>query len=177
MALRSSGEAESKRSASPCDTIWCPDGPKDTCDNNSSTSRKRTAEPLILYSFTPSRWTSRETATSSKSTPNLRSSLLKTTVATARAARGSLSLPFQIKSSPFLPRSDFIDCSPNTQRKASATLLLPEPFGPTTPTIGASKRRVVFLANDLKPESSNLAKRIKLFYHKRKLKRGYCPNL
>lgn len=36
---------------------------------------------------------------------------------------------------------------------ASTTLLLPDPFGPTTAVIPGSKRRVVADAKDLKPRS------------------------
>ena len=36
---------------------------------------------------------------------------------------------------------------------ASTTLLLPEPFGPTTAVMPGSKRRVVAEAKDLKPRS------------------------
>ena len=48
-----------------------------------------------------------------------------------------------------------MDCSPKTKRIDSATFDLPEPFGPTIEVIGALKSSVVFLANDLKPESSS----------------------
>ena len=42
-------------------------------------------------------------------------------------------------------------CSPSTQRMASATLLLPEPFGPTTAVTPPPKSNVVRLAKLLKP--------------------------
>jgi hypothetical protein len=44
-----------------------------------------------------------------------------------------------------------------TQARASTTLDLPDPFGPTTHVIPGSKRRVVAEANDLKP------RRVKVF--------------
>src|SRR5947208_14461198 len=51
------------------------------------------------------------------------------------------------------PRSALAPCSPSTQAMASTTLLLPEPFGPTTDVMPGSKRRVVADAKDLKPRS------------------------
>jgi hypothetical protein len=57
-------------------------------------------------------------------------------------------------SSPFLPRRDLIDCSPQTKRNASAMFDLPEPFGPTIPVMVDVKLRLAFFAKDLKPESS-----------------------
>src|SRR3989344_7398086 len=114
------------------------------------------------YSFAPSRCTSRETATSSKSTLNTRlescpepvEGLSNTSVTLARLPRATDLEPFQIKSSPRLPRSDFMDCSPSTQRSASATFDLPEPFGPTIAVMGTSKEKRVFLAKLLKPAIS-----------------------
>jgi hypothetical protein len=47
--------------------------------------------------------------------------------------------------------SDFTDCSPSTKRNDSATLLLPDPLGPTIAVIGAENSSSLFLANDLKP--------------------------
>ena len=44
---------------------------------------------------------------------------------------------------------DFMDCSPKTKRIDSTTFDFPEPFGPTTDTIGLSNSRVVFLEKDL----------------------------
>src|SRR5690242_13428018 len=53
------------------------------------------------------------------------------------------------------PRSAFAPCSPSTQAMASTTLLLPDPFGPTTAVMPGSKRSVVADAKDLKPRSVN----------------------
>ena len=114
-------------------------------------SRRRTAVPLIEYSLTPSRKTSRVILTSSKSKSKCRSALSKITDTEARLSLLETTGPEKIRSSPRLPRSDLSDCSPSAQRKASATLLLPEPFGPTMAVIGASKKSVDFLPNDLKP--------------------------
>ena len=51
-------------------------------------------------------------------------------------------------------------CSPSTQRTASATLLLPLPFGPTMPVIPLWNSNRILLANDLKPCISILFKYI-----------------
>ena len=54
------------------------------------------------------------------------------------------------------PRSDFAPCSPITQLRASTTLDLPDPFGPTTQVIPGSKLRVVADAKDLNPRNVRL---------------------
>ncbi len=54
------------------------------------------------------------------------------------------------------PRSVLAPCSPITQARASTTLDLPEPLGPTTAVMPGSKRRVVADAKDLKPFSVRL---------------------
>ena len=51
------------------------------------------------------------------------------------------------------PRSCFADDSPSTQRTASITFDLPQPFGPTTPTSWPGTAMVVGSTKDLKPES------------------------
>src|SRR3989344_4052583 len=55
---------------------------------------------------------------------------------------------------------DFMDCSPKTKRIASTTFDLPEPFGPTTQTIGCENSKTVFLEKDLKPLSSRVLSRM-----------------
>src|SRR3990167_2515856 len=59
--------------------------------------------------------------------------------------------PWKITSSIRWPRSVFGLCSPRAQRMASATLDLPQPFGPTMQVIPGSTRTAVFSAKDLKP--------------------------
>jgi hypothetical protein len=54
------------------------------------------------------------------------------------------------------PRSDLAPCSPMTQERASTTLDLPDPLGPTTQVMPGSKRSVVADAKDLKPRSVRL---------------------
>src|SRR3989338_2492163 len=90
--------------------------------------------------------------------------LSKTTLTLALLARGESPAPFQIKSSPFFPRRDLMDCSPNTKRKASAMFDLPEPFGPTIAEIGEEKVSSLFLAKLLNPVSSILLRYIVLIY-------------
>src|SRR3990167_3761080 len=88
------------------------------------------------------------------------SELLKYIETEAREPFGKFFEPLKIKSEPDFPRIDFIDCSPKTYRKASTTLDLPEPFGPTTQTIGLSNSKIVFWAKDLKPLSSKVLRRM-----------------
>src|ERR1700757_4494456 len=72
-------------------------------------------------------------------------------VTSARPSGGRPAVPAKITSSILPPRSDLAPCSPMTHARASTTLDLPEPLGPTTQVIPGSKRRVVAEANDLKP--------------------------
>src|SRR4051794_6865544 len=69
----------------------------------------------------------------------------------ARPRGGRPEVPAKMTSSILPPRRDFAPCSPITQARASTTLDLPEPFGPTTQVIPGSNRRVVAEAKDLKP--------------------------
>jgi hypothetical protein len=67
--------------------------------------------------------------------------------------------PWKITSSIFAPRISRARCSPSTQRTASETLDLPQPFGPTIAVTPGSKTSWVASANDLKPWSSSLVNR------------------
>src|SRR5580700_8428323 len=60
-------------------------------------------------------------------------------------------VPAKTTSSILPPRRLLAPCSPITQERASTTLDLPEPLGPTTQVIPGSRRSVVAEANDLKP--------------------------
>src|SRR5215212_7182020 len=62
--------------------------------------------------------------------------------------------PLKMTSAISPPRRLLADCSPRIHRTASTTLLLPEPFGPTTPVTPGAKSKRVLSANDLKPMSS-----------------------
>src|SRR6201997_2215489 len=72
-------------------------------------------------------------------------------VTSARPSGGREVVPAKTTSSILPPRSDLTPCSPITQDRASTTLDLPEPFGPTTQVMPGSRRSVVAEANDLKP--------------------------
>jgi hypothetical protein len=63
--------------------------------------------------------------------------------------------PLNIRSSRLSDLSDFILCSPITQRIASTIFDLPQPLGPTIPVMGWSSSICVLSANDLKPFISN----------------------
>src|SRR3989338_5071721 len=127
---------------------------------SSTTSLSRTAEPLSKYSLLPSRKILRPSATSSNSIGIAPSRLSKNSVTDALPMRGVSADPFHIRSSPFLPRSIFIDCSPSTHQILSAILDLPEPLGPTTATIRDGNSKTVVFANDLNPEISNFLRYI-----------------
>src|ERR1700761_7416554 len=72
-------------------------------------------------------------------------------VTSARPSGGREVLPAKTTSSILPPRSDLAPCSPMTQDRASTTLDLPDPFGPTTQVMPGSRRSVVAEAKDLKP--------------------------
>ena len=106
-----------------------------------STSRQRL--PLIAYSLAPSRNISRLIVTSAYSIGSAPSVLSIVSVTSARPSGGLPGVPAKMTSSIFPPRSALAPCSPSTQAIASTTLLLPEPFGPTTQVMPGSKRSVV----------------------------------
>ncbi|KKU75725.1 MAG: hypothetical protein UY02_C0044G0005 [Candidatus Giovannonibacteria bacterium GW2011_GWB1_47_6b] len=138
-------------------------------------SLRRTTEPLSTYSLVPSRITRRATTTSSNSSGKRLCELSKTSFTSARPRRADNSEPLKIRSSPFFPRSDFIDCSPSTHRIASTTLDFPDPFGPTIAVTGDENSKIVVFPNDLNPESVKLFNCISLcpaFLFKR-LPRGF----
>src|SRR5712691_9025294 len=69
-----------------------------------------------------------------------------------------------------VPRRCLTRCSPRTQAIASATLLLPQPFGPTTAVMPSPvKMRSVWSAKDLKPV---ISRRLRLNIDVRHLMRG-----
>src|SRR3954452_14276490 len=69
----------------------------------------------------------------------------------ARPSGGREEVPAKMTSSILPPRSDLAPCSPMTHARASTTLDLPEPLGPTTQVMPGSRRIVVAEAKDLKP--------------------------
>src|SRR6476646_8380175 len=81
--------------------------------------------------------------------------MVRATSARPRGARPAV--PAKITSSILPPRRLLAPCSPMTQERASTTLDLPEPLGPTTHVMPGSKRKVVAEAKDLNP------RRVRLF--------------
>src|ERR1700739_2098689 len=112
--------------------------------------------PLISYSLAPSRNIRRVIDTSEYSIGSALSELSMVTVTSARPSGARDEVPAKMTSSIFPPRSVFAPCSTITHARASTTLDLPEPLGPTTAVIPGSKRRVVGDAKDLKPFSVRL---------------------
>src|SRR6201995_4126432 len=70
-------------------------------------------------------------------------------VTSARPSGGRDAVPAKTTSSILPPRRVLTPCSPITQEKASTTLDLPDPLGPTMQVMPGSKRRVVAEAKDL----------------------------
>src|SRR6201993_774911 len=117
---------------------------------------RRQLVPLISYSLAPSRNIRRVIDTSEYSIGSVLSELSIVTVTSARPSGARDEVPAKMTSSISPPRSVFAPCSPITHARASTTLDLPEPLGPTTAVIPGSKRRVVGDAKDLKPFSVTL---------------------
>src|ERR1700677_163546 len=63
------------------------------------------------------------------------------------------SVPLKMTSAISPPRRALADCSPKTQRMASETLDLPQPFGPTIAVTPGWKFSVVLSAKDLNPKT------------------------
>src|ERR1044071_3646964 len=78
----------------------------------------------------------------------------------ARPSGGRPEVPAKMTSSILPPRSDFAPCSPITQARASTTLDLPEPLGPTMQVMPGSSWSVVEEAKDLNPFRVRLFKYI-----------------
>src|SRR5690554_581473 len=71
----------------------------------------------------------------------------------ARPSGAREEVPAKMTSAIEPPRRDLAPCSPITQDRASTTLDLPEPLGPTTQVMPGSRCRVVAEAKDLNPRS------------------------
>src|SRR3982751_2842160 len=79
-------------------------------------------------------------------------SALSMVTRTSERPRGGLpDVPAKMTSSILPPRSDLAPCSPITHARASTTLDLPEPLGPTMQVIPGSSWSVVAEAKDLNP--------------------------
>ncbi len=85
---------------------------------------------------------------------------LKRSRTSAAAVGFRASLPLKMTSSIRSPRRLLALCSPITQVMASATLLLPQPFGPTMAVTPLSKASSERSENDLKPLISNRSRRM-----------------
>src|SRR5436190_23834616 len=82
-------------------------------------------------------------------------------VTSATDSAGRLAEPLKITSVISEPRIEVGRCSPSTQRTESTTLLLPQPFGPTTPvSVCSPNSKTVRSAKDLKPKSSSRFRRM-----------------
>src|SRR3989475_10650570 len=96
---------------------------------------------------------------------------------TSAAAVGlRASLPLKMTSSMRSPRRLLALCSPITHVMASATLLLPHPFGPTIAVTPLSKASSERSENDLKPLISRRSKRMGT-HHAYTLGRAQHPEL
>ena len=96
-------------------------------------SLRRQTVPFNLYSDFPSLKTRRVRATSLYSNPSASSQSVNVSVTSAIPTGFLLSVPLKITSAISPPRRALAEVSPKTQRIASTTLDLPQPFGPTTP--------------------------------------------
>src|SRR5579862_2527073 len=112
----------------------------------------------MAYSLCPDLNIRRLSVTSVYSMGRAPSLLSMVSVTSARPSGGREVVPAKTTSSILPPRSDLTPCSPITHDRASTTLDLPEPFGPTTQVMPGSRRSVVAEANDLKPRMVRLFK-------------------
>ncbi len=114
-------------------------------------SMRRQGLWLIRYSLSPERYIRRVMATSLKSTGRTWSALSSTRVTSATPTGCRADEPEKMTSSMAWPRSCLALCSPSTQRIASETFDLPDPFGPTITVRPGSKVMCARSAKDLKP--------------------------
>src|SRR5690554_2689852 len=127
-------------------------------------SFRRHLTSLIMYSLSPVQYNFRVSVTSEYSVGS--KFLVFSNVNETRATLPALLLldPLKMTSPMVSRRSSRLLCSPSTQRMASTTLLFPDPFGPTIPTISSSKSIWVSSAKLLKPFISILDKRMDAKY-------------
>ena len=97
-------------------------------------------------------------------------SIVRSTWARPNAARPDV--PAKITSAMFEPRSARAPCSPMTQARASTTLDLPDPLGPTTHVMPGWRASVVALAKDLNPRSVRVLRCILAGYRPLSKSRG-----
>ena len=108
----------------------------------------------MAYSLSPERYNLRDKTTSSYSIGKILYVLSKYKETSQNDCDFRFSVPLKITSCMLDPRKAFALCSPSTQRIASATLLFPQPFGPTIPVTPDSNFISSLSANDLKPYTS-----------------------
>src|SRR6476646_244830 len=125
--------------------------------SSSCTSRRRHGVPLMAYSDPPERNMVRLIVTSAYSIGSAPSLLSMVSRTSARPSGGRPAVPAKMTSSILPPRRLLAPCSPITQARASTTLDLPEPLGPTMQVMPGSSWSVVDEAKDLKP------RRVRLF--------------
>src|SRR5215211_2690936 len=105
----------------------------------------------MAYSEPPLRNIVRLMVTSEYSIGSAPSALSIVSSTSARPSGGRPVVPAKMTSSIFPPRRVLAPCSPITQARASTTLDLPEPLGPTTQVMPCSSWSVVDEAKDLNP--------------------------
>jgi hypothetical protein len=125
--------------------------PTPASERRSCTSSKRHGTPLIAYSLSPLRNKVRPTVTSLNSSGRSPALLSMVRMTSARPSAARFAVPAKMTSSIFWLRTDEGAWAPSTQAMASTTLLLPDPFGPTTTVTPGSSSITVVSAKDLKP--------------------------
>src|SRR4051812_4897593 len=118
---------------------------------SSCTSSRRHGVPLMAYSEPPERNMVRLIVTSAYSIGSAPSLLSMVRRTSARPSGGRPEVPAKMTSSILPPRRLLAPCSPITQARASTTLDLPEPLGPTMHVTPGSSWSVVDEAKDLNP--------------------------
>src|SRR5215471_9943149 len=119
--------------------------------SSSWTSSRRHGVPLMAYSEPPLRNMVRLIVTSEYSIGSAPSVLSIVSSTSARPSGGRPAVPAKMTSSILPPRRLLTPCSPITQARASTTLDLPEPLGPTMQVMPGSSWSVVAEAKDLNP--------------------------
>ena len=140
---------------------------RSTCTSSLSTgsTRSRTASRRITSPSSGSSPNSSASTSSGDASERCKNSAIfgfsKTKITLAIPAGLREALPAKITSIMAPPRKLFALRSPSTHFTASTTLLLPQPFGPTTPVSGESKRNSVVSAKLLKPLNTSRASRMR----------------
>src|SRR5690606_20439532 len=128
---------------------------------------------LRRYSLSPLRYSFRVMVTSEKAVGRMFRVLSKDRDTSAKLAGLRVLEPLKMMFSIFSERSIRVLCSPNTQRIASTTLDLPQPFGPTIAVTPSSKLIVILSPKLLKPFISSLVSCISVYYAKWHLGRSH----